>query len=275
MKQDRNHVLFLNDLRHRPLSALSLSIPVSRDELPAVQAVSGKTGMFMGKDYREVEVLADLRPISGTSWFMVTKVDTSEILKEASYRGAVVAMFVAFSLLLFSSLAALWIRHGRARLWKRLYTSERELRLAQEVFRTILYSIGDAVIATDTRGKVTIMNPVAEALTGWSEQEATGQDLQELFRIVNEESRLPVENPVARVLREGLAVGLANDTLLVSRDGTERPIADSGAPIRDEKGEISGVVLVFRDQTRERALARELERSRRDWHQIFETAGNP
>lgn len=275
VKQDRNHVLFLNDLRHRPLSALSLSIPVSRDELPAVQAVSGKTGMFMGKDYRGVEVLADLRPISGTSWFMVTKVDTSEILKEASYRGAAVAMFVAFSLLLFSSLAALWIRHGRARLWKRLYNSERELRLAQEVFRTILYSIGDAVIATDTRGKVTIMNPVAEALTGWPEQEATGRDLQEVFRILNEESRLPVENPVERVLREGLVVGLANHTLLVSRDGTERPIADSGAPIRDEKGEISGVVLVFRDQTRERALARELERSRRDWHQIFETVGNP
>lgn len=275
VKQDRNHVLFLNDLRHRPLSALSLRIPISRHELPAAQAVSGKTGMFMGKDYRGVEVLADLRPISGTSWFMVTKVDTSEILKEASYRGAVAVLFVAISLLFFSSLTALWIRHGRARLWKRLYNLERGLRLAQEGFRTTLYSIGDAVIATDTQGKVTIMNPVAEALTGWPEQEAIGKELQEVFRILNEESRLPAENPVNRVVREGMVVGLANHTLLVSRDGTERPIADSGAPVRDEKGEIAGVVLVFRDQTNERALARELERSRREWHQIFETVGNP
>jgi PAS domain S-box-containing protein len=97
------------------------------------------------------------------------------------------------------------------------------------------------------------MNPVAAALTGWREEEARGRPLAEVFHIVNEETRRPVENPVAEVLREGLAVNLANHTLLIARDGRERPIADSGAPILDAAGDISGVVLVFRDQSEERA----------------------
>lgn len=275
VKQEGDHVLFLNQLGHSPKSALSLRIPLEHKELPAVQAILGRTGMFLGKDYRGVEVLADLRPISGTSWFMVTKMDGSEILEEASYRGAVVALFVAFTLLLFGSILALWVRHSRARLWKKLYSSEHELRLAHEGLRTILYSIGDAVIATDKKGDVRLMNPVAEALTGWEEKEATGRNLEEVFRIINEDTRLPVENPVHRVLREGLTVGLANHTILISKDGMERPIADSSSPVRDEKGEIEGVVLVFRDQTEERRLRRELERSRREWEEIFQAVGHP
>ena len=97
------------------------------------------------------------------------------------------------------------------------------------------------------------MNPVAEQLTGWLEAEAAGKSLDEVFHIVEEKSRAPVQNPVNRVLTEGMVVGLANHTVLISRDGSERPIADSGAPIRSEDGSILGVVLVFRDQTEEKA----------------------
>ena len=92
------------------------------------------------------------------------------------------------------------------------------------------------------------MNEVATALTGWAEADALGKPLDEVFRIVNEQTRAEVESPVARVLREGLVVGLANHTVLIAKDGTERPIADSGAPIRTEQGGMTGVVLVFRDQ---------------------------
>jgi diguanylate cyclase (GGDEF)-like protein/PAS domain S-box-containing protein len=115
-----------------------------------------------------------------------------------------------------------------------------------------LSSIGDGVIATDTEGRVTFMNPLAETLTGWKMGEARGHLLREVFRIVNETSREEVECPVGRCLREGVVVGLANHTLLIARDGTERPIADSAAPIRHPDGRISGAVLVFRDQTEER-----------------------
>jgi PAS domain S-box-containing protein len=113
-------------------------------------------------------------------------------------------------------------------------------------------SIGDAVIVTNAEGRVELLNPVAESLTGWVLEDARGRQVREVFRIVNEETRQPVEDPVARILREGLVVGLANRTLLISRDGLEFPIADSGAPIRNEMGQIDGVVLVFRDQTLER-----------------------
>ncbi len=145
--------------------------------------------------------------------------------------------------------------------------AEATVRASEERFRTTLHSIGDAVIATDAQGRVTLLNPVAEALTGWSNDEARDKSLDEIFRIVNEETRETVENPVARVLREGEVVGLANHTVLVARDGTERPIADAGAPIRDDRGVITGVVLVFRDQTVERALQKALwdsEAFRRD-----------
>ncbi len=133
--------------------------------------------------------------------------------------------------------------------------SNKALRESERSLSTTLDSIGDAVIATDMAGSVVRMNPVAERLTGWSEAEAIGRPLPTVFHIINETTRERVENPVELVLRRGTIVGLANHTLLVARDGTEIPIADSGAPIRHDSGQASGVVLVFRDQTDERRAA--------------------
>jgi PAS domain S-box-containing protein len=131
---------------------------------------------------------------------------------------------------------------------------------ARRWFTTTLRSIGDAVIATDPGGRVTFMNGVAEELTGFGETEARGRPLQEVFQIFSEQTRAPLENPVAKVLREGTVVGLANHTLLRSKGGREIAIDDSGAPIRSESGQLFGVVLVFRDVTRENA-----ERARREF----------
>ena len=126
---------------------------------------------------------------------------------------------------------------------------EESLRESRENLRITLNSIGDAVIATDTSGKVTGMNPSAENLTGWIQAEAMGKPLSEVFHIINAQTRLPVENPAEKVLKVGKIVGLANHTVLISKGGTEYQIADSGAPIQDETGKITGVVLVFRDVT--------------------------
>jgi PAS domain S-box-containing protein len=127
-----------------------------------------------------------------------------------------------------------------------------ELWHQREQLRVTLSSIGDAVIVTDTSGVVTFLNPVAQELTGWPPQEAAGQPLECVFRIVNEHSRLAAEDPVRKVLRQGVVVGLANHTLLLARDGREIPIDDSAAPIRGEDGVLGGVVLVFRDVTEAR-----------------------
>jgi PAS domain S-box-containing protein len=138
------------------------------------------------------------------------------------------------------------------------------LAAQQEWFRVTLASIGDAVIASDAAGCVSYMNAAAETLTGWLLHEATGRALEDVFHIVNETTREPVENPVAMVMRSGQVVGLANHTVLICRDGTERPIADSGSPIRDSEGRILGVVLVFRDVTAERQ-AEEALAEQREW----------
>jgi len=124
----------------------------------------------------------------------------------------------------------------------------------RELLRVTLASIGDGVITTDVDGRVTYMNAVAESLTGWTQAEATGQALDAVFRIVNEDTRLPVESPAARALRQGVVVGLANHTLLIQKDGRECPIDDSAAPITDERGKVSGCVLIFRDVTAQRRL---------------------
>jgi PAS domain S-box-containing protein len=142
----------------------------------------------------------------------------------------------------------------------------------RERLRVTLASIGDAVITTDAQGRVTFLNRVAEALTGWPQGEAHGQPLEAVFPICHEQTRRPVENPVARVLREGRAVGLANHTVLLGRDGVERPIDDSAAPIEGPDGTTLGVVLVFRDVTEHRRAEQELRQSEARKGAILETA---
>ncbi|MEO5929184.1 MAG: PAS domain S-box protein [Candidatus Kapaibacterium sp.] len=136
----------------------------------------------------------------------------------------------------------------------------------KEWFEVTLSSIGDAVIATDTTGNITFMNPVAEMMTGWPLPDALGESLEDVFRIVNEATGAVVENPVAKVIENGDIVTLANHTLLIARDGALLPIDDSAAPIRDHQGTMSGVVLVFHDVTQrhnaERERAELLERER-------------
>jgi PAS domain S-box-containing protein len=119
-----------------------------------------------------------------------------------------------------------------------------EAAAQREQLRVTVHSIGDAVITTDTNGRITSLNAVAVELTGWSTTDALARPLTDVFRIVNESTRARVENPVAKVLAEGKIVGLANHTVLIAKDGRERPIDDSAAPIRNEDGQLIGVVLM-------------------------------
>ncbi|MFA9477900.1 PAS domain S-box protein [Phycisphaerales bacterium AB-hyl4] len=148
---------------------------------------------------------------------------------------------------------------------------EEALRQQRRWFEATVMSIGDAIIATDEHGHITLMNNVAEQLTGWSLKEAVGLDSRQVFRIVNETHRKEVESPVTRVLREGRVVGLANHTILLSKDGREVPIDDSGAPIRDSHGHLVGTVLVFRDISRQRQAQRALKESEQRYRQLFES----
>jgi PAS domain S-box-containing protein len=136
--------------------------------------------------------------------------------------------------------------------------AEDALQQQSEWLRITLSSIGDAIISTDAEGRVTFLNGVAESLTGWNQAETLGRPLPDIFHIINYQTRLPVENPALDALREGKTMGLANHTVLVAKDGTERPIDDSAAPMRDGSGATIGAVLVFRDVT-ERMRAAEVQ----------------
>jgi len=136
-----------------------------------------------------------------------------------------------------------------------------DIRRHEQWLATTLSSIGDGVIATDATGAIRFVNPVAADLTGWSPTEARGRPLDEVFRIVGAVDRLPAENPVEHILRQGTLAGRTNQTVLIRRDGAEFPIEDSGAPIRGDSGEINGVVMVFKDASAARAAQQALQAS--------------
>ncbi len=143
------------------------------------------------------------------------------------------------------------------------HTMDRQVRESEQWLSATLNSIGDGVIATNAAGQVRFMNPLAERLTGWTQGEATGRDVESIFHIVHEHTRDPVVNPALDALALGTAVTLAPDTVLIARDGGERPIDDSAAPIRARNGEVAGGVLVFRDVSDRRELETSLRQAQK------------
>ena len=158
--------------------------------------------------------------------------------------------------------------------WKAQQSSAQAMA-ERERLRVTLASIGDGVIVTDEKGLVSSLNSAAESLTGWKTEAARGKLVEQVFRIVNEDTRHGVEDPCSKVLRTGAVVGLANHTLLISKDGSERPIDDSAAPISDESGKICGVVIVFREVGEQRQAEKALRRSERELADFFENAALP
>ncbi|RJX34271.1 MAG: PAS domain S-box protein [Desulfurivibrio sp.] len=270
VRREGERVVFLNDLRFKKDTALSLRFPVDQSGLPAARAVRGAEGIVEGSDYRGVPVLACVRAVPGSPWFLVARMDLSEVYAPLRQKLWMLIGFVCSLLVAAGAMTAAVWRRQSALYYRERFTAAEALRLSMERHSVTLKAIGDGVLATDARGRVELLNPVAAALIGWHQEEACGRPLEEVFRIINEETRDKVENPVAKVLREGQVVGLANHTILIARDGTERPIADSGAPIRDEAGEISGVVLVFRDQSAERAAREALRKSEARYRQTLD-----
>ena len=267
IRRDGDAVVFLNPLRHRQGAPLTLRIPLGDTATLAVKAILGARGLVRGVDYRNVDVLGVVLAVPGTPWLLVAKMDSDEVY--AAWRQQALYILTLMGCLLAGGVvvALLLRQHGLKAYYRTLFEAEAKLRDSLELQAVTLGSIGDAVIATDIEGRVTLFNAAAERLTGWPGPEAMDRPLAEVFHIINEQTREPQDNPLAEVLATGRPVELAAQTLLVASDATECPIADSAAPIRDGRGELVGMVLIFRDNSAERQvrLAKDaLSRSRED-----------
>ena len=172
--------------------------------------------------------------------------------------------------LAYFATSALIIALGNA-----MRTARRRVRGREELLQTMLSSIGDGVITTDMSGRITSMNPVAQTLLGWTERDARGQLLSDVFQVVHPHTGEVIENPTTQVLREDAAVELPHRSILIAGDGTERPIDNTTAPLRDEEGRIIGFVLAFRDITERRKAEVALERSERELADFFDSASVP
>ena len=249
------HVLKLEQLAHERLAALRQGLDVAGNEPDRTRALqASRQALLGGEGKRIMDTIRD--EVEGMQVAERELLRRRDVSSRANARAAVATTVVALALGVVLVVMVTWL------FARNLASRQRAadvLHAERERFRTTLTSIGDAVLVTDAQGRVTLTNPVAQVLTGWAD-EALGRPLDEVFRIVNETTRETVENPVAKVIRLGTVVGLANHTVLIAKDGRELAIDDSGAPIRDGRGRIAGVVLVFRDIAERRAV----ERARQD-----------
>lgn len=215
--------------------------PLMGDALPLVTLFGAVAAAVWLGGYR-VAIPVALLGYAACHYLFISPRGHLDLSRAADRVGLVAYLFTCALIIVFGEAARVAQRRAHER---------------HEVFRVTLRSIGDAVITTDVAGRVTSINGVGESLTGWSYDDAVGQPLDRVFHIVNEVTRKPVESPATRVLREGVIVGLANHTILIKKDGTQCPIDDSAAPIRNEEGYVSGCVLIFRDVTAQRLIERE------------------
>ena len=245
------------------------------------------SGVFETDAIDSIKRLIAYRKVQGLPLLVATGIPVESVLKEWRARVKVYSLLAAIAFLALMGLSWLVRRSTlREEKEKAKELSDANLSLKAEIverertqlallkseqrWATTLASIGDAVIASDAAGSITFMNAVAEKLTGWMFMDAVTKPVPEVFNIINEQTRIEVENPVTKVLREGMIVGLANHAILVKKDGTEVPIDHSGAPIRDADGKTMGVVLVFRDITERKRAEEAVNRSQKILAELIE-----
>lgn len=262
VRKDQDSVLFLNELRHQKNTALKLKIPVTRTEVAAVAAL-GHIGAFEGVDYRGVKVLADINNPLDINWIMLSKVDLSEIYSGLYLTIGIVSGF-SLLLVILCAITLMYFYNSRQKnILEVLYKNEKEHWQQQETFKVTINSLGSGVITTGLKNKVQFMNARAEALTGWNLGDAKGRELSEIYHVKNEETGQKENNILEKVIKLGMVKELANHTVLISKTGEEIPVSDTGAPILDADGLLSGIVIAFQDVTEKREQQKLIKDSER------------
>lgn len=257
VRREGEEVVYLNALRHKPDAAFSLRLPLNRQDLVAAMAARGVTGVVRGTDYRGVPVLAVISPVTGTSWYLVTKIDRQEIEAENRHIFYSIGLHVAgFASLLIA--LVLWARQSaRKEHYRRLFHAESELRRSLARQAAVLQAMADAVIATDDRGRVELWNPGAEKLTGWSADEVLMKPLAQVLSLRDAHKRAvdwEHHGPKAESPLEG-----GENFFVHTRDGRWVPVAISRSAFGDTAEAQGRTILCLRDQSRERLTRRIME----------------
>jgi len=255
-RPEGEQLLLLAEQPDRPEGWENSRAPAERADSLAAAVVQGSAGFVQGRDHRGVESLAYVLPVSGSDWLLIAKDETAHIFGVWRFRAALLLLLFAVLAAGLGSLGLFVWQAKRKAHYKALYDAESRLRHSLERHSITLKAVGDGIIATDSHGRVELLNPVAETLTGWSQDEARGRALAEVFCLVDEETREQSENLVTSALCGTLPTPGSRRHLLIAKNGAERTIAETAAPIRDENGAVLGVVLAFRDQTEERRAQR-------------------
>jgi len=275
VRKEKDHVMFLNPLRHRSDPALTFRYPLSRTDLPAVRVAMGQTGMFEGRDYRGVDVLADIRPVPGSLWFMVTKVDADEILAEAEER----AIFIGVIMLLLVAASGAGLgfvyKHKTKRSLQALYQAEEELRKSEEKYRLIAENMADVITIMDMNLRFTYVSPSIRQLRGFTVEEAMTQTID---RIMTPESL----RFVSRVFEEEMqleAAGTAHpdrSRILIleeyKKDGSTAWVENTLSFIRDKDQKPVGILAVARDITAHKQADEDVRIAKARLEDLYENA---
>jgi|GEM_PF-2177455 len=245
---------------------------ITNKNLPSAKVLTGFEGIFEGVDFKGIEVLSYVKKIPGTDWGLVTKIDKSHISRHITSTLILIVLLSTAIIALTGIGILLLFNHREKKTLSEIVSKQSQLLQVREETQAVLYSIGEGVITTDKKGIINGINPAAQKITGWTENECIGQTLEKVFNIVNEDSSETVLPPIARIVQEGQITGFSNHTVLINRHGDTIPISENGAPIKDETGNVRGAVIAFRDQTKERSLLKAITESQKNFRTLFENS---
>jgi PAS domain S-box-containing protein len=266
--KETNRIISFNEFTHQVKIETKDKLKVKNDDLLSKIYTSGKSGIYQGKDYRNVDVLAYMQAIEGTNRALISKVDKSELFKDVRGLTLQIFVWVLFAIVFSGLLIVFWFNTRQKNIYKGLLEKERELWAQQKKFKVVMDNIGDGIITLDLNGKIQYLNTRAEELTGWNLREALGRDFHEVYNVINEETGRQENNILDKVLKKGLVKELGNHTILISKSGTEIPVMDTGAPFFDASGKETGIAISFQDETekrKQRRLLREIEARYREF----------
>jgi PAS domain S-box-containing protein len=267
VEKSGDQVLFINRLKFAADQPLHFTLSLNESQLPAVQAILGKTGYTEGSDYRGVNVVAYITPVDGTPWFLVSKIDQRELFADLYYHTWVIIGVVLLLCTLIIMAGVVVTNYRQKKIFRNLLEVESDREKFKEFFRATLYSIGDALVITDMDGRISRMNTRAEELSGWKEFQAVSLPFSQIFEIIDEHS-YPIMGELVGSDMSGK--GYTGKGNLKTRDGREYPVIITSSPIEMSDQKTAGIVLVIKEMSHEEELQQTILSQQEDYMLLFD-----